>query len=466
MKRDIAIIGAGPAGLSLATELARADIAVKLIDEQPYPGGQIYRASEKVARAPSTILDWLGADYCRGLDLIEAARREKNIEWHFGTSVWDIDCQENAIGLGVTEGKTASIIKAREVVLATGAMERPTPFAGWNLPGVMGVGAAQTLLKDSGMLPCDGVVLAGSGPLLYLYAHQLISAGVRPGAVLDTARKWPTAGAVMPLLKAAIGNLPQLTKGLAWRAEIARSDVEHLFAVEHLEAVGSDGVESVRYRQQGQSREIETSLLLVHDGIVPNTHLTQAANCEHVWNEAQHCWQPRLDQKGQTSQAGLWVIGDGAGIMGGESATLQGRGLARHLIAKLGKEGPNGTANQKRADDRNLSAMRRMRHLLDILYPPAAAFATIPGNTMVCRCESVSANEIRNLAELGCTGPNQARAFTRAGMGPCMGRQCGLAISGILAQETGRSMQEVGTYSIRTPVKPITLAQLANLAEE
>lgn len=466
MKDDVVVIGAGPGGLSAATELARAGVQVRLIDEQPYAGGQVYRASERVARSAETLRKWLGADYAQGLDLIKSARREKDIEWLPGTSVWDINCQDGAIELGLDTGNTSSLLKARHVVLATGAMERPTPFAGWQLPGVMSIGAAQTLFKDSGLLPVDGVVMAGGGPLLYLFANQLLNAGVAIHAILDTARKWPPADAWWPMIGAALGNLPQLTKGLEWRSNIARSGVQHNFAVERIEARGNDSLKAVRFWQNGRVKELIASVLLVHDGVVPNTHLTRAANCDHEWDAPQQCWRPRLNDEGRTSQSRLWVVGDGAGIMGAEAAALQGQAIGRRVASELGAKQPGTPKAMATAGEKRLVRLKRLRRFLDQIYPPADAFSTLQDDTTVCRCEAVSAGEIRGLAKLGCTGPNQARSFTRAGMGPCMGRQCGLSVSRLLAEETGKSMQEVGAFSVRAPVKPITLAQLASLTEQ
>ena len=461
MIADGLIVGAGPAGLSLATGLARAGARVEIIDEQPAPGGQIFRAAERNANALQ-LRGWLGPDYAKGADIVAEARGAKGITWRMGTSVWDIRPESDRCELGLLCDGVVSVVASRHVVLATGAMERPTPFPGWTLPGVMGIGAAQTLFKDAALLPEDGVVLAGQGPLLYLFTSQILAAGVRPRAVLDFAPKWAAPANLPSLIGAALGSTGQLVKGLQLRAEIARAGIEHLYGVEQIEAQGNDRINRVTFRRNGTRRDVETSLLLVHDGVIPNTHMSMAAGCAHDWAEDQAAWAPRLDDKGQTAQERVWVLGDGARILGADAAVAQGRIMARSLTRELGL--PLAVdALEEAVDNKALRRLKRLRRFLDRQYAPLAAFAQPSDSTTICRCEAVKAGEVRQVARAGCLGPNQMRAFSRAGMGRCMGRQCGNTISRIIAAETGRSVAETGHFTIRTPLKPVTVAELASL---
>ena len=464
MIADVVVIGAGPAGLSLAIGLARAGARVEIVDEQPAPGGQIYRASESNAAgtAPGR---WLGPDYAEGAGLVEAARQTAGIGWHLNSTVWDIRPEADRCELGLRRDGRASVIAARHVVLATGAMERPTPFLGWTLPGVMGLGATQTLMKDAGLLPVDGVVLAGQGPLLYLYAAQILAAGVRPAAVLDCAPRWAALADLPLLTHAALGTAGSLAKGLSLRAEISRAGVPHVYGVGQIEASGADKVTRVAYWRKGARQTIDTDLLLVHDGVIPNTHLSMAAGCAHDWDADQAAWVPRRDPQGRSSQDRVWVLGDGARIMGAQAATIQGRIMARALASELGLPPPDDMSVD-RADRAALRRLGPLRRFLDRHYTTSPAFVAPPDEVPICRCEAVTAGDIRNLARMGCMGPNQLRAFSRAGMGPCMGRQCGTAISRIMAAETGRSVAEIGCFSIRAPVKPITVAELARLSDD
>ena len=461
MTADVVIIGAGPAGLSLAIGLAQLGVCVEIIDEGQTAGGQVYRA---VSRNSSNkqLLDWLGLDYAKGAAVVSDAQKLDRISWRMATSVWDIRCEDEGIELGLVVDGKVSVVKSNHVVLATGAMERPTPFPGWTLPGVVSMGAAQTLLKDAVLLPEDGVVLAGQGPLLYLFASQILAAGVRPKAVLDFAPKWVAPKHLPLLARALISSGKMIAKGLHLRNQISAAGVEHLFNVKRIEAFGDDSLNRVRYLHRGVEKEVETKLLLVHDGVIANTHITTAAGCAHNWDKQQAAWIPRRNTLGQTSCKNLWMLGDGAGIAGADAAVLQGRIMARAIAMKLDLSPPYGE-HQNRADLQALSRITILRRFLDRQYAPVAAFSNPPDETMICRCEAIKAVEIRTLARSGCMGPNQLRAFSRAGMGPCMGRQCGGAISRIMAAETGQDIADIGHFSIRTPLKPVTLAEVASL---
>src|SRR5690348_10094788 len=162
---DLAIVGGGPAGLAAAALGARFGLATVLFDEQGSPGGQIYRA---VTETPLRERSILGEDYWKGAKLADDFIRG-SAQYVQGATVWSISHDRE---IGVSAGGRARLLTARHVILATGALERPFPIPGWTLPGVMTCGAAQILLKSSG-LGIDGkVVLAGTGPLLWLLAAQ------------------------------------------------------------------------------------------------------------------------------------------------------------------------------------------------------------------------------------------------------------------------------------------------------
>ena len=454
---DLAIIGAGPAGMAAATEAAASGLSVAVIDEQPQAGGQIYRnVGEPVLQDPHI----LGTDYYQGAALVRALQAA-TITHIRNASVWEVSPTGY---LCLTEAGVSRRLLFSRLLMAPGAQERPVPFPGWTTPGVMTCGSAQILLKSSGLTPAAPVVLAGSGPLLLLVACQLSRAGIPVAAVLDTT---PTAHywSALAELGGALRGWQQLLKGVRLLAELKRSGIPRLTAVNGLRAeAGEDGkIAKVCFRQGDRDQQLDCTTLLVHQGVVPNVQLSRALKLEHRWDALQQCWRPQLDAWGEGSLAGVFVAGDSAGIGGALAAEQQGRLAALQIAQQLNKL--DTTLRDQRAAPirKTIAQQLAIRPFLDRLYQPAGEFLRPSDQTLVCRCEEVTAGEIRSIARQGCAGPNQAKAFSRAGMGPCQGRQCGLTVAQLMAEVQGVSVAEVGYYNIRMPVKPITLGELADL---
>jgi len=447
---DVVIIGAGPAGLAACATAAAAGLSTLLLDENAAPGGQIYRA---ITTTPLVTRSVLGDDYWAGRDLVEAARSSGATILNQAV-VWSVDPR---LEVAFSHAGRSRMIEARRVIIATGALERPFPIPGWTLPGVLTVGAAQTLLKSGGMLPSGRTVIAGSGPLLWLYAAQALRAGGRIEAILDTT----PSGNALRAMRHAPGMLlsPLLRKGIALTREV-RAQVPVVTGVTALAAEGDTAVRSVTASTgDGRAHRYDCELLLLHQGVVPNVNLALAAGVAHRWNEAQLCWSPVIDEDGQTSVPGIAVAGDGAGIAGAWAAEQRGRLAAAAAIKALKPE-----ARPDEQEFRN--ALRRSefgRRFLDIMYQPARQFRLPADATLACRCEEVTAGEIRKTAALGCEGPNQMKALLRCGMGPCQGRMCGLTITELIAEARGVPPEAVGYFRLRPPVKPVSLAEIAGI---
>jgi NADPH-dependent 2,4-dienoyl-CoA reductase/sulfur reductase-like enzyme len=459
-KIDLLIVGAGPAGMQAAIQARSHGLSVLVADDQPAPGGQIWRAVERVAdRATGAIL---GEDYRAGA-AVARSFRGCGADYRPMTQVWQI---EQGWHVYMTQGEKATVVQADNILLATGAQERPAPFPGWTLPGVMTVGAAQILLKTSNQVPADPVWIAGSGPLVLLYIKQLLEAGGKVAGWLDTSPtdSWRRG---MPHFLSAVRNWHDLRKGYRWLQLIRKAGVPVYRGITEFRAEGEGHVSEIVFSAgNGPEQRVPAKLLLVHEGVVPSIHMSSAIECQLTWVDSQRCFAPLVDAWGATNQPGIYVAGDGAGIAGARAAGLRGQlaGLAIAVRAgKLATANADALAGPLRMQ---LARELALRPMLDAMYPPRVNTASPSDDTIVCRCEELTAGDIRAAAKLGQPGPNQIKSFTRAGMGPCQGRQCGYTIAHILAEAQQRPVSEVGFYRIRPPLKPLTLGELASLADE
>ena len=455
MSADIIIIGAGPAGMSAAITAADEGAKVLLLDDQPTPGGQIYRAIEAAGDKQAKIL---GPDYMAGKSLTETMRA-RNIEYVTDASVWQVTDERE---VGYSTGGQARLVTASAIILATGAMERPFPIKGWTLPGVMMAGAAQTMLKTSG-LAADGAIFAGCGPLLYLVAHQYLQAGVNIAAIVDTTAKSNRLQALAHL-PGALRRWDLLLKGQKWQSDIRKSGTRIIDDVRALRVLGETKAEGLSVNTGGSWQDIQSDHVFLHQGVVPNVNLSFAAGLDHNWDERQLCWRPDTDPWCGASIDGIYVAGDGGGIGGGLAARAGGEIAALGALAKLGRI--DTTARDAKATVARATLSRELciRPFLDTWFRPSDDFRVpTDDDAIICRCEELSLKDIRDTIEIGLVGPNQLKSFCRAGMGPCQGRFCGLTVQELIAKQTKRPAADVGYYRLRPPIKPLRLEELANL---
>ena len=457
MTFDFAIVGAGPAGMAAATFADELGLATVLIDEQDGPGGQIYRAIERAPKDADRGLP-LGRDYLAGRPLA-AALRGSRVEYRPATTVWHIEPEEGSLCL--MEENRSETIAARRILLATGAIERPVPIPGWTLPGVMTVGAAQILLKTAELVPEGRAVLAGQGPLLYLAALQLARAGAAPLALLETAPHANYHAAARRLPAALWPGRRALLKGAGLLLGVRRAGIPVWREVRRLRAIGRDRVEAIAW----DGGETAVDNLLLHEGVIPNTQIGLALQLAHHWDEAQLCWRPAVDEWGRSSLPNIAIAGDGAGILGADAAVLTGHLAALDAAGALGRIAEAERDRRARPIRAALERERAFRPFLDALYRPRPSVLVPPEDEIIaCRCEEVTVGRIRRAVRLGAPGPNQLKAFTRCGMGPCQGRICGPIVSAVIAETRSVPIAEVGAYRPRAPYKPITVGTLAAAA--
>lgn len=445
---DLAIVGAGPAGLGAAIAAREAGIDTVVVDDQSAPGGQIWRGVEDAGVQRRLLL---GPDYARGADVV-ARFRDSGAAYYPLTTVWNVgmapptlDCASAAGGFEV---------RPKHLILATGALERAVPIPGWTLPGVTTAGALQILLKTSGLV-ADGAVLAGSGPLLWLLAAQMIDAGTPPAALVETVSPVRYLAAT-PLLPAALRAPAPLAKGARLIAKVLRHGVPCYRGARDLALAGETSVERIRFRDwRGRTRSLETGHVALHQGVVPNPQTTRLLRVPHDWCERQASFVPRRDAALAIAPS-IHLAGDGARIGGADVAYLEGRRAA------LAIAGRGDNADCARA----LREAEASRPFLDRLYAPTTDVRRPADPVIVCRCERVTAGALRRAGREGAVGPNQAKFFLRAGMGPCQGRVCGLAASELVAEGGRINPSDAGYYHIRPPLKPLPLSLIASATVE
>lgn len=423
----IAIVGAGPAGGTLAVWLAKAGLKPLLIDAERSAGGAGWRGREG--------------------DALRDAIAKASLDYRPATEVIDIasDLRLTVLGpSGRAETEAADCI-----VLAPGATERLLPVPGWTLPGVLGLGALQRLLKQDGIRPAGPLALVGSGPLLRLTAAQMIAAGVTLSGIVDAGRP-----ASLGLLSGLARRPAALAQGIAMelRRRVAGVPLYHDFPVA---LHGGERVESV---ELSDGRRIGASLIGLGFGLQSNTELARLAGVKVTWDGAWSAWLPERDGGFQSSRSGVFVLGDGAGLGGLTHAQAEAVCLAAGLIEKATRPLPAGLAAARRRALRRLPALRRAGQALAAWSQvPSAALAAIPDATIVCRCEGTSAGDIRTALADGYQHPAAIKLASRMGMGICQGRTCEAGLRAIV-EAAGLPSPDFPPGTVRLPLRPVPAA--------
>ncbi|WP_287496319.1 NAD(P)/FAD-dependent oxidoreductase [Pandoraea sp. CB10b_02] len=482
-RTEIVIVGAGPAGVRAAQTLVAAGLRPVVLDENARWGGQIYRqppADAGFARSKRTLYGF-EAGKAEALHATMAALLPK-LDYRPDTLVWACDAPQTPDAAHASHAADADAAHAaaargaprrlhtmhagREIavpythlIIASGATDRVLPLPGWTLPGVYTLGGAQVALKAQGCAIGERVVFAGTGPLLYLVAYQYAKAGAQVAAVLDTSAFASQAKAAPRLLS----QPATLAKGLyyvGWlRAHGVR--IEQGVTLDGME--GTAGVRAIRWRRAGRAHTLECSAVGLGFGLRPETQLADLAGCRFVFDDLNRCWLPERDAAGRSSQPGVYLAGDGAGIAGADAAELAGRRVALALLEDLGIAAPalSGQPDAARIALK-LASIRRFREGIEQAFAlPQAPAAHWPDDMLVCRCEEIDARTVRECVRLdGVTEINRLKALTRVGMGRCQGRMCAEAACHLLADASAQTLAQVGRLRAQAPIKPIPIAPM------
>ncbi|ABE36603.1 pyridine nucleotide-disulfide oxidoreductase family protein [Paraburkholderia xenovorans LB400] len=447
----IVVVGAGPAGVRCAETLLAAGIRPIVVDEGRRDGGQIYR------RQP----DGFTRPYVK-LYGTEAARAE-NLHQSFERLRAQIDYRPQTLAWNVAQGKLhivhdghASALAYDALILCPGATDRLMPVKGWQFAGTYSLGAAQIALKSQACAIGRQVVFMGTGPLLYLVAHQYVQAGAKVAAVLDTSK----TAARLRALPRLLARVDVLRKGRALVNGLKRAGVRVENGIEPLEIVGNpdDGVHGVRYRNaRGEVAQIECDAVGLGYHLRPETQLADLARCAFRFDALTRQWVPQIDELGRSSEKGVYLAGDGARVLGADGAEIAGRLAAYAALSDLGHAVPAVTLDALRREQHKIDRFRL--GLAEAFAWPAAQAARLSDDTILCRCEGITAGELRRVVrEEGAQEANRAKAFSRVGMGRCQGRYCGHAGAEVIAAAASVPLEQVGRLRGQAPVKPLAIA--------
>jgi NADPH-dependent 2,4-dienoyl-CoA reductase/sulfur reductase-like enzyme len=404
---DVAVVGAGPAGIAAAVHAAEHGARVLLLDSAPRPGGQIWR-HRSPGELPSAAVAWL-----------ERLRRS-TVTWLPGSSV--VDAARGTL-LAERDGRPV-VVGWQSLVLATGATERFIPFPGWTLPNVFGVGGLQALLKAGAAVKGKRVVMGGSGPLLLPVAASLAHAGAKLAIVAEQApahRVYRFAGG----LWRDPGRLVQAGR---YRARFMRAAYRCGTWVARVDPSGTALWVTLTDGRRVWAEAAD--LVAVGYGLVPAVTLARLLGCDVAGGRVV------VDRRQATSVPGVYCAGEPTGIAGADAALAEGRAAG---LAAAGAEGAGAAPGpSSRRFERRLDRAFRLREELRELPDP---------DTLVCRCEDVRLRQIEPGWSI-----REVKLHTRAGMGPCQGRVCQPALE---------FLRGMSADAVRTPAFPSSVATVA-----
>ena len=459
---EIAVIGAGPAGLAATAEAVACGAKVTLIDDNRQPGGQYFRQiSGEFRREAMTVFD---KDQKRAEALLRIASHPA-VDYMPETTVWALGADRI---LAYSGPRGSGRLSAGCLILCTGAHDRPVPFPGWTLPGVVTAGGLQNLVKEQRMLPGRRAVVAGNGPLLLVTAASLLRGGAHVAEVVEAA---PIHRRLLPLLPALAASPNILRLALSYRALLMRHGVAMRSGETVIEALGEESSRAVRVAPIGEdgriardrARTIEADTLITGFGLRASAELYQILGCRLVYRAQRGGWLPQRNADLETSSADILAAGDGAAIGGVEFALLEGALAGLAAARRVGRT--SGSEAREASLRRRLARMERFRLGLEALFhPPADYLQLITPDTLICRCEEVTAAALSPVS-LGPAGSAFAlKAATRIGMGRCQGRFCQATFASLIAARDGCPIEEVRLPRLRQPARLVRIGEL--LSEE
>ncbi|CAN5397942.1 hypothetical protein BH09ACT4_BH09ACT4_05910 [soil metagenome] len=469
---DVLIVGGGPAGMAAASTASNSGLSTVLIDERPTLGGQVYKQPGPGMQV--TDARQMGKQYAAGralIDEVEASPATVLLR----TSVVDLEPEtggqdgDSWVARVQPDGGAVAAIRARRVIVAAGAHDRPVVFPGWTLPGVITAGGLQTLAKTQSFIPGARIVFAGSGPVALAFPAQLAGYGANIVAALESGPA-PSPADLVRIATAAPGNVSILLDAARYQTALLQHRIPLKYRRIVVRAEGADRVQRVVYARvdadwrviPGTEETIEADVLCLGYGFSPSAELLHLIGCGFADDEDLGGAIVIRDEWCRTDVSGVYAAGDGTGVEGSAVAADEGRiaAIAVALDAGIVTEAEvTRTANSLQW---RVSRRRALTRSTQRMYRVGAGiFELATPETTVCRCEGVVASDIQRAVE---TAPevSAVKALTRAGMGPCQGRMCGRHIASVIAAERGVPIGDVAPATPRMPLRPTPISAIAD----
>jgi thioredoxin reductase/bacterioferritin-associated ferredoxin len=433
IETELLVVGAGPAGLTAATEAAGCGIETILIDEHRGTGGML------------RVLGQLPLDLGNGAVPASEVRRAM----HGDAERAGVTVIDQSLVWGIFEDLLAGVltpaenldIKPQAMIVAAGTADRPMPFAGWTLPYVLNAQEALRLAYDQDALPGRTAVVASTGGTGVSVALALNAVGLRVTALVESETLSDGERSALGVAGIAIHE----------GARIA-------------EARGTDYVRTVVVRGGRGDHAVDANTLVLATGRAPLIELFAVTGCRLRWDESAGGHVPERSRDLETSVPGLYAVGASGGLCGLRVAKAEGRLAAAAVTARLGRAraGSLDAASRDLATARaaDAAAVARETSALWRLEADTVRSALADPDMLLCRCEKVTVQGIHDAIANGAETPGEVKRATRMGMGECQGKTCRPLLSRAVAEITGSRLNAIPPLTFRPPVRPVPLEAL------
>ncbi len=465
-KPDILVIGGGVGGMSAASVAAETGAKVILIDERSLLGGQFSKQPTPVN--DNTKFSKNDPQINLGKKLIERMKNAK-VEIFKNVEIWGAYPDKNV--LAIKDGENL-LFEPKNLIVATGAYERPLPIKGWTLPGVMTTGAAQTLLRTYNVVAGKKIFIAGNGPFNIQVALELEKAGASIVGISESAYK-PNLSSIGSIFEMFLGSPKLFFKGISYLNELKKKSIKikYNYVISSIKKNGNsldcEIIPNLSSKNiYSQKISFNCDILCMGYGFLPSNTLLRNLGCDFKYDLFRKQLVIERSEKFETNKPGLYAVGDCAGLGGAYAACEEGIIAGINASSSLGFKISGRQEKEFKSSVKILKKQRKFQSGFWGLYKCDLPYVMdSKEETYICRCELVKNTHIQNALNSGCQSISEIKQKTRAGMGRCQGRYCSQFIAEIISSETNEPIGEKSYFAPRFPLSPITIGEISSTKE-